>query len=400
MIRSESPAWPPSAGSADIQSILVFTQDLDVYSEQLLGELMARGVTVHCVVDPVQKTQFPNWTSALPIAAWINLKGRLDSAAADSYAALISRLKPDVCLCYTSRALSVALKAKRQLRSPVIVVGTRGAVGGISAWYLQDWFSYLSPQLNAVVGFSDAISRRVAHEARRLWKKHPGLFVTIYPGYSFLLDGATRRTKQSEQSEQNEQETGKTIITVANERPIKGLSLLLDALERHVTNTSWRFVWIGQVSAATTARIAASPILSRQVTCMGYQPNARLLMAKADLYVQPTLSPGEGIGNAIAEAMASEVLVLTSDVGGAPELLAPEYRSLQTFEADSAASLGQAIDRLLANPALARNIGIDARQRIAQAFGLAMEADRYVALFNHLKQQPLAATLPANLKRF
>ena len=133
--------------------ILVFTQDLDFYSEKMLSGLSERGYDVACVLDPQQREKFPKWKSGLHVIAQVPLRGRLDTKAAKQYVEIIKKHQPDVCLCYTSRALSIALKARRIAGLKVSIIGTRGAVGGLSCWYIQDWFSYLNPSLDCGLSF-------------------------------------------------------------------------------------------------------------------------------------------------------------------------------------------------------------------------------------------------------
>ena len=355
--------------------ILVFTQNLDFYSDQLLSGLTEHGYQVLVVLSPQPQDNAPKWSPRLSILAEVELRGRLDSWAAAQYAELIVKHQPDVCLCYTSRALSIALKARRTHKLKVPVIGTRGAVGGLSCWYVQDWFSYLNPSLDGVVCFSDAIRLRLESEARRLWPSHPGRFVTIYQGYSPLLATAHKRDHQ-----QRAQASVKIISTIANERPIKGMNLLLDALELHMKSDNWQLLWIGKVGEKTRDRIAQSPRLKEHVICTGFRQDARELIAQSDLYVQPTLAPGEGIGNAIAEAMASELAVITSNVGGALELVKPVSPEL-LFEAGNPKSLGETLEKLLGDSLLCEQLGRRGVEVLRSKFGLDTEIEQYLKLF-------------------
>jgi len=125
-------------------SILVFTRDLDRYSLMMLRELEQIGHKVHSVLEPASHAHSKDWSTEIDVVAKVPLKGRFDKEAAQHYSDLVSQYSADVCLCYTSRALSVALTAKRRFQFKAPVVGTRGAIGGVSAFYLQDWFTYLS----------------------------------------------------------------------------------------------------------------------------------------------------------------------------------------------------------------------------------------------------------------
>lgn len=361
-----------------MQKIVVFTKDLDFYSEQLLFGLSQRGYEILCVVDPQQLEKFPKWKSKLRIIAQVPLHGRFDKKAATQYAEIIITHRPDLCLCYTSRALSIALKAKRQAKLTTPIIGTRGAVGGISCWYVQDWFSYLNPSLNAVICMSDAIRHRLGQQARRLWPSHPGRFVTIYQGYSSLVPTATKRDHSSRATAST-----RIIATIANERPIKGMGYLLDALEHHLQFQDWKLMWIGEVSDATKKRIASSAKLNDRVLCLGYRKDARELLAQADLYVQPTIAPGEGIGNAIAEAMSAELAVLTSNVGGALELVSAVNPEL-LFEPANPRSLARALDKFLTNDAMCAQLGRAGADVLINKFSLIAEIEKHIQLFKEL----------------
>lgn len=361
-----------------MQKIVVFTKDLDFYSEQLLFGLSQHGYEILCVVDPQQLEKFPKWKSSLRVIAQVPLHGRFDKKAANQYAEIINVHQPDVCLCYTSRALSIALKAKRQAKLTTPIIGTRGAVGGISCWYLQDWFSYLNPSLDAVICMSDAIRNRLSQQARRLWPAHPGRFLTIYQGYSSLVPTATKRDHQNRATAST-----RIIATIANERPIKGMGYLLDALEYHLQFQDWKLMWIGEVSDATKKRIASSTKLKDRVLCLGYRKDARELLAQADLYVQPTIAPGEGIGNAIAEAMSAELAVITSNVGGALELVSTVSPEL-LFEPANPRSLAQTLDKFLNDDAMCAQLGRAGGDVLIEKFSLTAEIEKHINLFKEL----------------
>jgi glycosyltransferase involved in cell wall biosynthesis len=361
-----------------MHKILVFTKDLDFYSEQLLLGLSQRGYEILCVVDPQQLEKFPKWKSNLRVIAEVPLHGRFDKKAANQYAEIIKSNRPDICLCYTSRALSIALKAKRQANLATPIIGTRGAVGGISCWYLQDWFTYFNPSLDAVICMSDAIRNRLENQARYFWRSHPGRFLTIYQGYSSLVPTATKR-------DHNHRATANTriIATIANERPIKGMGYLLDALEYHLQFQDWKLMWIGEVSDATKKRIALSAKLKDRVLCLGYRKDARELLAQADLYVQPTIAPGEGIGNAIAEAMSAELAVVTSNVGGALELVSKVSPEL-LFEPANPRSLARTLDKFLTDDAMCEQLGRAGADVLIKNFSLTAEIDKHINLFEEL----------------
>ena len=359
-------------------SVLVFTRDLDRYSVNMLQELERMGHHVHVVTEPPSGPHSRDWSSAVSIVGQVKLKGRFDKSAAQRYADEVQKYAADVCLCYTSRALSVALTAKRRHGFAAPIVGTRGAIGGVSAFYIQDWFSYLSPSLDAVVGMSQAIVDKITQEARRFYPSHPGHFQAIYPGYGELLDTHEAPTPRARSMDQKVR-----LLCVANDRPIKGLAVLLDAVEQHVKSTHWSLDIVGQCGDEIRHRIQNSPKLSAHVTAHGFRSDVPDFFRAAHIYIQPTLQPGEGIGNSMAEAMSFGLPVVTSDVGGGIELTKHGQTGMH-FSVANPTALADAIDQLIHDPILCDTLGMAAAGTLKTRFSLRQEAQAFLDLFDHL----------------
>ena len=359
-------------------SILVFTRDLDRYSVSMLQELERMGHRVHVVLEPQSGVHARDWSADISIVEQVKLNGRFDKHAAQRYADNVQKYAAVVCLCYTSRALSVALTARKRHALNVPVVGTRGAIGGVSAFYLQDWFTYLSPSLDAVACMSQAIANKLTEEARRLYPRHPGHFQAIYPGYGQLMGTHELPVARHRSADENVR-----LLCVANDRPIKGLAVLLDAVETHLQSASWQLDIVGQCGDAIRNRIKASAKLSAHVTAHGFRSDVPDFFRAAHIYIQPTLQPGEGIGNSMAEAMSFGVPVITSNVGGGIELTAHEKTGLH-FQVGDPQALAQSIQRLMDDPILCDALGLAAADTLQTRFSLRQEASEFVALFNDL----------------
>jgi len=61
------------------------------------------------------------------------------------------------------------------------------------------------------------------------------------------------------------------LLCVANDRPIKGLAVLLDAVEMHLQSANWQLDIVGQCGDAIRNRIQASAKLSAHVTAHGFR---------------------------------------------------------------------------------------------------------------------------------
>lgn len=363
---------------SQLLSIVVFTRDLDRYSVNMLQELQRMGHAVHVAIEPPSGVHSRDWSKDIAIVDRVKLKGRFDKVAARRYAEIVNQYKADVCLCYTSRALSVALTARRHHKFKAPIVGTRGAIGGVSAFYLQDWFTYLSPALDAVSCMSQAIADKLAYEARRFYPNHPGVFQVIYPGYGQLMETHEAPVPRSRSLDQKVR-----LLCVANDRPIKGLAVLLDALERHTSSLNWQLDIVGQCGDQIRQTISASSKLSQHVVAHGFRNDVPDFFRAAHIYIQPTLRPGEGIGNSMAEAMSFGLPVITSNVGGGIELTVHDETGVH-FDLENAAALGAAIERLIHAPELCDRMGMSAAASLNTRFGLTHEANEFLTLFRRL----------------
>lgn len=155
------------------------------------------------------------------------------------------------------------------------------------------------------------------------------------------------------------------LLCVANIRKSKGqLQLIkaMEAMERECVVTL-----VGHVKENQYYRDIADYIskkrLGDKVIFKGYLEHDELLQeyAKADIFVMPTLK--EGFGMSVYEAMCCGMPVITSDIGGLPELV-DDGLSGVLVEPGCVESLSRAINNLIARPeyadALARSALIKA----------------------------------------
>jgi glycosyltransferase involved in cell wall biosynthesis len=225
---------------------------------------------------------------------------------------------------------------------------------------------------------SESIKMKLNYEARRFYSRHPGRFRVIYPGY-----GAITNNNGEPQLRRRAKEETLRLLCVANDRPIKGLRVLLDAVETHLRSTNWQLELVGQCGEAIKKRVRESTALSSRVNLNGFRSDLPYFYQAAHIYIQPTLAPGEGIGNSIAEAMSFGLPVITSNVGGGTELIEHERSGLH-FKSGDPIALARAIERLAEHPNLCNTLGITAFDELKKRFSLKNEAEGFLTVFREL----------------
>ncbi|MDI9330103.1 MAG: glycosyltransferase family 4 protein [Alphaproteobacteria bacterium] len=359
--------------------VIVFSRSLDRYSYNLLSQLsLSRDYRVLVCVE--EKNEWTRLGSErLEFHELGKSAHRLDASMIFRMRGLIRDFNPQACLCYTSRSLFLALMVRFLFKIQIPIIGTRGAIGGMSAFNPLDWITYLADRYGTIVAFSKAIERELSRQRGRLLNLNSTHFQTIYQGYSVLN---TDFLFQPIERTQEDKPIFK-VLCIANDRPIKGLQLLLESVSVPVLlGLGIEFHIVGRVGDEMQRKTQGLVSDAPQVFFHGFQSDVRPFLREADLYVQPTLHPGEGIGNAIAEAMSAGLPVLTSDVGGAQELVLDGVTGL-LFKTGDCVSLAQGIRQLRLDPVLRAQMAATARQRLDQHFSLEGEVEQYHRLLQH-----------------
>jgi N-acetyl-alpha-D-glucosaminyl L-malate synthase BshA len=112
----------------------------------------------------------------------------------------------------------------------------------------------------------------------------------------------------------------KIIIHVSNFRPVKRIDAVMAVFDRIRRRVPARLLLVGDgPELATAYRLARELGLARLVHSLGAQEEVVPLLSIADLFLLP--SSQESFGLAALEAMACEVPVVASRVGGLPEVI-------------------------------------------------------------------------------
>lgn len=142
----------------------------------------------------------------------------------------------------------------------------------------------------------------------------------------------------------------------------------------------------GPLEDSLNAQIANAG-LTESVSLTGPLPQSEIIarLARSDIFALPCATEsGGGMDNlptVIMEAMAAGLPVVSTPLGGVPEMVRAGETGFLVPERNLGA-LAEALARLLANGELARSIGQAGRQRAAELFAIEQSAQQLQRLFN------------------
>jgi glycosyltransferase involved in cell wall biosynthesis len=128
-------------------------------------------------------------------------------------------------------------------------------------------------------------------------------------------------------------------------------------------------------------RLVAAEGLGDRVRLLGEVRDVPAVLARASLFVLPSLS--EGVSLTLLEAMARGLPVVATRVGGNPEVV-DDGRTGFLVPAASPAALAEKIVYLLDRPELAREMGLEGRRRVEEHFNVRAMVGQYEALYRQV----------------
>lgn len=212
----------------------------------------------------------------------------------------------------------------------------------------QTLYKYNHPKIKKILCVSDA-TKRIAEEAILEKSK----LRTIYHGTR--IDNKSTTTPYSLREKFAIPEENVVVGNIGNHIKAKDLETWIDTIytlviDHKVSHLS--FVQIGSFSDYTESikEKVYHLGLEEQIHFLGYVPNASNFISQFDLLL--FTSKSEGFPQVIYEALYHKTPVVTTNVGGIPEIIEHNYNGLLAEKGDFK-GLAQHVMRLLQDPALA-----------------------------------------------
>ena len=175
------------------------------------------------------------------------------------------------------------------------------------------------------------------------------------------------------------------IVThVSNFRPVKRIDAVVDVFDRIRQQVPARLLLVGDgPELATAYRAARQRNISGLVHAVGAQEEVIPLLSASDVFLLP--SSQESFGLAALEAMACEVPVVASNVGGLPEVIEHGVSGFlhppEAHDAMAASALA-----VLTDSALRQEVAQAARLRVATRFCVEHVVPSYEACYDAVLQ--------------
>jgi glycosyltransferase involved in cell wall biosynthesis len=227
----------------------------------------------------------------------------------------------------------------------------------------------------AASGLTVTVSEALADQLSQDLRVRPSRIVTIPNGVGFVP--ATRGTLREELALGPHD---RLLVAVGNLYPVKGHKYLVEALglltARH-PSVHVAIAGRGETADALAAQ-AGLQALGGRLHLLGLRSDIPSLLASADVFVLPSLS--EGLPLSLLEAMLAGCPIVASDVGAISSVLAGGDAGV-LVEPGAAPALAAALDRVLRDPAAAREMGMRAARRAAREYQLSAMVARYAAAY-------------------
>jgi colanic acid/amylovoran biosynthesis glycosyltransferase len=184
---------------------------------------------------------------------------------------------------------------------------------------------------------------------------------------------------------------GITIIAVGRLHKKKGFRYLVKAFKKvHERFSSSRLIIVGDGDERRKIqRLISALKLKRQVWMKGLVPHHQLaqLMQQADIFCLPSLTTRdgnqEGIPNAIKEAMATGLPIVSTRHGGIPELVTDGREGLLVPE-KKVSLLAEKIMELMETPMLRQEMGRNGREKVERYFNSTKQVSRLEGIYGRL----------------
>jgi N-acetyl-alpha-D-glucosaminyl L-malate synthase BshA len=248
----------------------------------------------------------------------------------------------------------------------------------------------LAPALAHLLARCDAVTA-VSQSLRAAAYRAFGFGTPIRVIHNFVDLGEYRRGVSAEARAALVRPGERLLLHISNFRPVKRVDDAVRVLAQVRRRLPARLVLVGDGPERPAAeRLARSLGLGDAVAFLGTQNRVIDFLSAADVLLLP--SSEESFGLVALEAMACELPVVASRVGGLRELVADGESGLLCRPEAVVPEMAHHVLRVLADPELHRALAAAGRRRAEQLFGAPAVVRRYECLYQGVQDREGQAT--------
>lgn len=293
--------------------------------------------------------------------------------------ALCANLKPDVVHTHGYRSDVIGGLASSVARVPRVTT-VHGFTGGDLKNRLNEWAQVRSYRsFSAVAAVSRAIARRLRSSGIR-----DELIHTIPNAIDQRVHVESRIEARRRLGVSNEDFVIGWVGRISRE---KGPDVLVDALQNVEKPFKAIFIGDGPGRPLLEKRVEVLGLVS-SVRWAGVLPDAASIFSAFDTFVLSSRT--EGIPIVLLEAMRANVPIVSTNVGGVPEML--DQNEAFLVDSNRPDLLAAAINSVRHEPVLARSRANAAQARLERDFMVGPWVERYDALYRSILSGPVGRT--------
>ncbi len=302
-------------------------------------------------------------------------RGKFDRQAIRFIRRALKDGRHDILHAFNSPAIATGIWASMGL--PVKVVTYRGQTGNVSRYNPGWYLTHLSPRVDKIICVADAVHQDLLRHVF-----DPDKPITVYKGHDLAWYEGAQPVNLEDYGVPSD---AFVVGVVANQRPRKGLSVLIESARFLPVDANIRFLLIGRGtdSEDVAKRIAATPAPEKFHT-FGIRDDVLSFVASCDATVLPALRR-EGLPKTVIESMALGVAPIVTATGGSAELIVDGESGLVVPSGDAGA-IAKAIETLYEDRERTAEMGRLAKQRLATHFRLEDSIEQTLAVYRSVLQ--------------
>jgi glycosyltransferase involved in cell wall biosynthesis len=263
--------------------------------------------------------------------------------------------KIDIIHLFNSPAIITGIRAAKGLNVKVVLY--RGYTGNIHWWDPTAYLKYLHPRVDAI--FCNSIGVKELLDRQLFFKKSKA--VTINKGHDLAWYNYPPIDIRSELGISQD---ALLLVTVANNRRMKGVPYLLKAMSLLPKGLDIHLLLIGRdMDTKQNLALLKNGDYMSNVHFLGFRKDVLNIEAACDMFVLPSIT-GESITKSVIEAMSLGVGAIISDIPGNVELVDHGVNGL-VFPSKNSKALSKAILQVYNDRALVKQFGEKSKERVA-----------------------------------